>query len=838
MKKYLKYWILIVLILQPVIDIAAYFTYQKQTMLTLVLRSLISFFIVLYTFVKSNNKKKYILYMLPICIFVLFHLLNSYRIGIIDAFKEVRYIVSVFNMPILTIALIDYIKNRKEYINQIKWGILINLFIIFISVVISIITNTYNSTYEFIGITGWFYSPNTQSMVLTALSPLFMYYISKNNDNFIYVIAHLILFFLLFLNGTKACFFTLIVTYLVMLFVCIFDKETVYRKIRIIITSIFIAAVILFIDNSAMMMRKKDVLNNDNRIKNSIKNEYANIDLKTLPKETVINILNDFEYWSELIDYFGEDIIYDKMYNHLHIEEFSNNRLRKKIYGEILFEKSDFLTKLVGIEYSSYSSYPVVDMENDLTAIFYYYGYIGFALYAIYIMYFIYLIFKTFLKDKKVIFDGEFIFLAVTLFMLLFGSEYSGALLRKPNANIYMSVLLALIYFKCTTDNNIMKLNNKTKSNKKKITFLLLHLGFGGIETATINTANALSKKYDIELIIFYKLSKDQFSNLNKNVKVKYLCKYTPNRDEFKTAIKHFNLIKAFFEGFKSIKILYQKKHMMIKEIKESDSDYIVSTRIEYSTYLSKYGKKDCVKIAQEHRHHNNEKNYIYTIANKFNNIDYLFALTNSLKKDYEKFLVNNKHTKVVVVPNMTYMPKKKSKLKTNNIITISRLHPGKKIDDLIEIFSMLEDKKSKLYIVGDGSELVNLKELVNNKNLNDRVIFTGYKTKDEMEKYILDSKIFAMTSLTEGLPMVLLEAMGYGLPCIAFETESGVADIIDDGINGYIIKNRDKLKYVDILNRMLKDKDMVNKLSKNAIDKVEKFTEESVVSLWMDILK
>ena len=58
MKKYFKYWILIVLILQPIIDIVAYFTYEKQTMLTLALRSLISFFIVLYTFIKSNNKKK------------------------------------------------------------------------------------------------------------------------------------------------------------------------------------------------------------------------------------------------------------------------------------------------------------------------------------------------------------------------------------------------------------------------------------------------------------------------------------------------------------------------------------------------------------------------------------------------------------------------------------------------------------------------------------------------------------------------------------------------------------------------------------------------------------
>ncbi len=372
----------------------------------------------------------------------------------------------------------------------------------------------------------------------------------------------------------------------------------------------------------------------------------------------------------------------------------------------------------------------------------------------------------------------------------------------------------------------------------KKITFLLLHLGYGGIETATINTANALSDKYNIELVVFYKLPNDQLGNLNKQVKVKYLCKNIPNRDEFINAIKHFRLIKAFIEGCKSIKILYQRKHMMVNEIKNSTSDYIVSTRIDYSTYLSKYGKKDCVKIAQEHRHHNGEHKYIKTIKTKFKNIDYLFALTNSLKNDYDRFLVNNKHTKVLVVPNMSYMPNKKSKLKTKNIITISRLHPGKRIEDLIQIFSMLNNKDSKLYIVGDGSELDRLKEIVNNKNLNDRVIFTGYKKKDEMEEYILDSSVFAMTSESEGLPMVLLEAMGYGLPCIAFETESGVADIIDDGVNGYIIKDRNIEKYVATLDNMLNDDNMLKELSKNAIKKVDKFSEKSVVSIWNKILK
>ena len=368
----------------------------------------------------------------------------------------------------------------------------------------------------------------------------------------------------------------------------------------------------------------------------------------------------------------------------------------------------------------------------------------------------------------------------------------------------------------------------------KKITFLLLHLGFGGIESATINTCNNLCDDYDIEIISFYHLEGDQKDKLDPRVKVKYLLNASPNREQFKYALKHLNIFGIFKEGIKAFKILYLRKHLMIKEIKNSTSDYIVSTRLDYSLLLNKYGKS--IKIVQEHCHHNGNKKYINRLK-KLKNIDYFFALTNTLKEDYERFL-NGTGVKVLVVPNMISMPNEVSNLENNNLITICRLHSVKKIDEMIEIFSKLEDKKTKLYIIGTGDELTKLEELVKSKNLDDRVIFTGYKTQEEMKPYLLDSKIFLMTSLTEGLPMVLLEAMSYGVPCIAYRTTSGVADIIDNGINGYIIDDRNQDKYIDTLNEMLKDSEKLKNFSSEALKKANMFSKESIRKIWLDILK
>lgn len=373
----------------------------------------------------------------------------------------------------------------------------------------------------------------------------------------------------------------------------------------------------------------------------------------------------------------------------------------------------------------------------------------------------------------------------------------------------------------------------------KKITFLVLHLGYGGIETATINTANSLCDKYDIEIMSFYNLDNNQANKLNSKIRVKYLYNGNPNKEEFLKSLHNHKIFNTLKEGIKAGQILLKKRFKVIEYIKNCNSNYIVSTRCEFSTLLSKYGNNNTVKIAQEHRYHNNDKKYINTIKNKYNNIDYLFALTKCLYNDYKEFLKNNKHTKVELVPNMLYeIPKCNSKLDKKNIITISRLDYGKKNDDIIKSFSKIKESNWKLYIIGDGKEFNNLKKLINDLNLKNKVILTGYKNKEEINKYMLDSSLFLMASITEGLPMVLLEAMSYGIPCIAYEVPSGVNDIIEDGRNGYIIKNRNEIEYIKRIEEVINDSKLRNNLGTNAKEKSKEFSKEKIVKIWENILK
>lgn len=371
---------------------------------------------------------------------------------------------------------------------------------------------------------------------------------------------------------------------------------------------------------------------------------------------------------------------------------------------------------------------------------------------------------------------------------------------------------------------------------KNKITFLLLHLGYGGIETATINTANALCNSYDIELVSLYNLKKNQEHEIKKNVKIVHLLDDEPNRREFIEAVKNLNILKTLKEGFKAIKILILKKILIKKYIKKSDSKVIISTRYDFSAQLSKYKKVGCIAIAQEHHHHNNNKKYIKLLSHKYKNIDYLLALTNNLKKNYEFFLKNNNKTKIMVMPNMIFLPNERVELNNKNVISVGRLHKGKCVNELVDIVNKTSII-NKFYIIGDGDEYHNLQNQIKELELNKKVELVGYKNKSEIKNYFKNSSLFLMASVSEGLPMVLLEAMSYGIPCIAYENDSGVSDIIDNNKNGFIINNRNEEEFCSKIEKLLSDTKLLKSFSNESIKKSKEFSKDIIVLKWKKLL-
>lgn len=369
----------------------------------------------------------------------------------------------------------------------------------------------------------------------------------------------------------------------------------------------------------------------------------------------------------------------------------------------------------------------------------------------------------------------------------------------------------------------------------KKITFLMLHLNYGGIEKQVTTLANELSKKYQIEIISLYNiLNGKSFYELEPNIKVRYIFNYGPNKEKILNSLKKFKLLTLFKELFKAIKILYTKYFGLKKIINNLDTDILISSRIEFSKQVK---RNDIITIAQEHSYIDDRK-YIKKVKKSFKEIDYLVVMTKKAKQQYDLWLKDVKDKpEVVVIPNMIKENKdgQVSKLNNNQIISIGRLEPVKDFYTLILIFSVLIKKHPKLIlkIIGEGSQRGELEGLIKKCNLQENVILTGKLKEEEINKELLKSDIFVLTSKSESFSLVLCEAMNFGLPCVAFDVDVGPREIIYDGINGFLVEDRNVDLMVKKIDKLLENKTMREKSGEKAKKSVLHFYSNRVLDKW-----
>lgn len=374
----------------------------------------------------------------------------------------------------------------------------------------------------------------------------------------------------------------------------------------------------------------------------------------------------------------------------------------------------------------------------------------------------------------------------------------------------------------------------------KKITFLLLHLNYGGLEKQTVTLVNELAKtkEYKIQIISVYDMLKGKsFYSLDKNVDVKFLADFGPNHKAFYYVLKHFRLIKLLKESFVMIKCGIYKSFVLKKYIKKLDTDIIISSRIEFSKLIK---RRDTLNISQEHSYINSKK-YINKVKKYFKNIDKIVVMTKKAKEDYEKWLkYSNSKAKVYDIPNMLEEFKVDNFAKFNNktLISVGRLEKEKDFLTLLDVFKIINEKYNdvKLKIVGEGLQRREIEEKIEKLNLNNKVILTGRISSQEVQEQMSASSVFVLTSLCESFSLVLCEAMEIGLPCVSFNIDVGPKEIIQNGINGYLIDNRDVNDMASCIENLLIDENKWNNISNNSIESVKKYYSKNVVNEWQKL--
>lgn len=374
----------------------------------------------------------------------------------------------------------------------------------------------------------------------------------------------------------------------------------------------------------------------------------------------------------------------------------------------------------------------------------------------------------------------------------------------------------------------------------KKITFLMLHLNYGGLEKQTITLINQLAKNsnYKIEIISVYDmLNGKSFYEIDSKVKIRFLSKFGPNHKALKEACNTHNIAEILKQSFIMIKCWYYKFIKMKKAINKCNTDILVSTRIEFAKMIKRH---DTLNVTQEHSYKNDES-YIRKIKKSFNNIDYVIVMTNKAKEDYENYLRNSK-AKVTLIPNMIEKLEidKKADFTNKVLISVGRLEKEKDFISMLEVFKIvhLKDKSLKLKIIGEGTERKALEEKINELELNGYVELPGRMESKKINQELTLASVFLLTSNCESFSLVICEAMRVGLPVISFDIEVGPREIITNRENGILVENKNKGKMAEEILNLLNSKKEWSKISNNSTENVKKYYDFNVVKEWEKIFE
>ena len=210
-----------------------------------------------------------------------------------------------------------------------------------------------------------------------------------------------------------------------------------------------------------------------------------------------------------------------------------------------------------------------------------------------------------------------------------------------------------------------------------------------------------------------------------------------------------------------------------------------------------------------------------------------VIALT---KKDAQNWQKVNSFTPVI--PNVVFLNNtgKFSDYSSNHVIFAGRFFYQKGIDALIEIWKLVHQKHPDwiLDIYGEGELKDYYARIIEQLNIN---IIIHHPEASILQRYC-ESSMLLLTSVYEPFGLVLPEAMSCGLPVVSFDCPYGPADIITDGVDGFLIKNRDILAFADRVCQLIEDKELRLRMGQAAIKSAQRYRADVIMPKWKELFE
>ena len=356
---------------------------------------------------------------------------------------------------------------------------------------------------------------------------------------------------------------------------------------------------------------------------------------------------------------------------------------------------------------------------------------------------------------------------------------------------------------------------HKNNLNKIKLCFLINCFTMGGAQAFLYNLVKNLDNDiFDIYIIGIKNIGpfKEKFKNLSVNT---YTLNVT-NIYDLHSFLRLFRLLKIINPDILHTNLFYS--HIMGRLVSIFFDFKVIGTihnTLHYNLFM-----KLLLKITDF------LNDYNIAICKKVKEVllEKKISKPNKIKVIYNSVVYDRYQNEL----DLTEIDKYKNDLALKNndkvLISIGRLEKPKGYLNLIKSIKILDNKYDnyKLLIIGKGNLYQAIKKEISKNNLEQKIKLLSER--EDIEKLLKISDIYIMSSLWEGLPISLLEAMASGLPVITTDV-GGINEVIDNNRNGLLVEpgNIEKLAY-EIENILQSDNEKLTKMGLNAKNTIKKY--------------
>lgn len=291
------------------------------------------------------------------------------------------------------------------------------------------------------------------------------------------------------------------------------------------------------------------------------------------------------------------------------------------------------------------------------------------------------------------------------------------------------------------------------------------------------------------------------------------------------------------------------KMRILNKTLHNSNVDIaVVCVDNIFGLFLPHFINIKCKLVYQRH----SPKNIIFNLSTHSFKTKCLETIKKSILRfggnGYDKFVLLTedhrndwKHIKnIFVISNPLIIDTRdaKANLDTKTILAVGRHDPVKGFDMLLKIWVKVVEKHPdwKLKILGKKMTGFDLKSMAKKLDVVDSIEFQDY-TKNMREEY-LKSTIVSCTSRLEGFPLVMIEAMSFGVPVVSFDCPYGPKAIINNSIDGILVKPNDIDMFTTAIIMLIENDSLRKEFGNNAKINVQRFVPEQIMPQWKSLFE